>query len=571
MAPTAKGVKKKATVSAPASPGPSSSSGKRKIDHPSPASQSSKQSKTLVQPSDSSAVSTPPLPQDFTGFATTAAPSTGNLDVSMTEGSPTDDPDLQASAPLPITTGSQIITTSTVSAKLKFITPASVPSHVRQLTLTSSDPQYSLTKLNPIVLAKGIDTLCGDTGTITKLEYLNSGSILVTTSSAAQLRTLLKAQVFPAASGSQIPIISSVSYSHQFTYGKVFAPAFKHMALNELLELLTDQNVVAVRKLFMDPAKASVPLFVLTFLGGRPENLLLGYTSYVIDKYIPNPMRCGNCCRWGHQSSKCRSSTVCGKCSEKGHKHTDCSSSVLKCVNCTGPHAVTSTTCSSYLQEVHACTLQAEHGLSFAEARMRARAASAVSTSSSSVPTSQPSRNFSLQATSSSFPSLPQPASSPQPCVSSQLPTVSSLQSPHTYSAVAAPAFDTDPFFSQVSSIIPLSQPPPLVDPLAISDSYDQYGDLPYLTQPSPPRARVQDSPPLSTPRLPSPSPPFCASSFVSLLSTLLPPLVRIVLSSTLTDKIQALVEIGQLLKADSQMSAILSSMGHTPPPTSLQ
>ena len=57
--------------------------------------------------------------------------------------------------------------------------------------------------------------------------------------------------------------------------------------------------MVSVRKLFSDPMKAAVRLYVITFLGPRPTSIKIGYTKYTIDQHIPNPMRCGNCCRWG--------------------------------------------------------------------------------------------------------------------------------------------------------------------------------------------------------------------------------------------------------------------------------
>ena len=141
----------------------------------------------------------------------------------------------------------------------------------------------------------------------------------------------------------------------------------------EILPILEPHGVVGIRKLFSDPIKAKVPLYVLTFIGIRPSSITIGYTRYTIDQHIPNPMRCGNCCRWGHTTSKCRSPLTCGRCAARGHKHTECTAATICCPNCKESHEVNSKSWPHYLLEIEACRLQAAHNIGFPEARRRAR------------------------------------------------------------------------------------------------------------------------------------------------------------------------------------------------------
>ncbi|GBL60828.1 hypothetical protein AVEN_200509-1, partial [Araneus ventricosus] len=48
--------------------------------------------------------------------------------------------------------------------------------------------------------------------------------------------------------------------------------------------------------------------------------------------YIPNPLRCFQCQRFGHSKTSCRGALTCSSCAEVGHESTDCTRAE-KCVN----------------------------------------------------------------------------------------------------------------------------------------------------------------------------------------------------------------------------------------------
>ena len=62
------------------------------------------------------------------------------------------------------------------------------------------------------------------------------------------------------------------------------------------------------------------------------------YQRYRVDPYIPSPLRCFKCQKFGHRRDFCRSSTaVCSVCSEAGHDDRECTNTP-KCLNCAGDH-----------------------------------------------------------------------------------------------------------------------------------------------------------------------------------------------------------------------------------------
>jgi hypothetical protein len=62
--------------------------------------------------------------------------------------------------------------------------------------------------------------------------------------------------------------------------------------------------------------------------------------------------RCFKCQHYGHIQRDCPATfATCGKCAER-HRTSECTSSVLKCVNCSGPHQSGHTTCAEQVKAV---------------------------------------------------------------------------------------------------------------------------------------------------------------------------------------------------------------------------
>ena len=135
-----------------------------------------------------------------------------------------------------------------------------IPSSTRNVYVTSMDERINVAKLNPFKLARAIDNLCG---AVERVEHKKSGSLLITTKTIEQVHLILKAKTFTE---DKIPIRTTIEWTSQLAYGRVYAPEFLESSLNELLVMLKPSNVVGMRKLYQDPNRSHSPLYVLTFL-----------------------------------------------------------------------------------------------------------------------------------------------------------------------------------------------------------------------------------------------------------------------------------------------------------------
>ncbi|GBO20016.1 hypothetical protein AVEN_274502-1 [Araneus ventricosus] len=64
---------------------------------------------------------------------------------------------------------------------------------------------------------------------------------------------------------------------------------------------------------------------ILTFDSAKlPEHIKAGYMRLSVRAYIPNPLRCFQCQRFGHSKTSCRGTLTCARCAEVGHESTDC-------------------------------------------------------------------------------------------------------------------------------------------------------------------------------------------------------------------------------------------------------
>ena len=140
-------------------------------------------------------------------------------------------------------TSTTLTPTAPTSARLDMSSFSPLPPTTRKLYVTSADPDKKLTQMNPCLLQQEVDLLLGPIHTI---EYLRSGSLLLTTKTSNQVSLLLDATHLPT-SKIQIPITSTVAWNQQFTYGKLYAREFSFDSLETTLEYLRPHNVVAVR------------------------------------------------------------------------------------------------------------------------------------------------------------------------------------------------------------------------------------------------------------------------------------------------------------------------------------
>ncbi|KAM7293913.1 nucleolar GTP-binding protein 2 [Ixodes scapularis] len=101
-----------------------------------------------------------------------------------------------------------------------------------------------------------------------------------------------------------------------------------------------------------------------------PQAVKAGYLHCRVRPYVPNPLRCFKCQRFGHGSRSCRGSDTCARCSSKEHLADHCENEP-KCTNCEGKHAAYSRSCSLWKQEKEILTLKVQENIPYHEAKKR--------------------------------------------------------------------------------------------------------------------------------------------------------------------------------------------------------
>ena len=90
-----------------------------------------------------------------------------------------------------------------------------------------------------------------------------------------------------------------------------------------------------------------------------------------VEQYIPNPLQCYKCFKYGHHENNCRQEhKLCRRCSTLSSEHdTDPCTHSFKCANCGGEHFSTSKSCPAWQREKEVVSVKVREGLSFPEAK----------------------------------------------------------------------------------------------------------------------------------------------------------------------------------------------------------
>ena len=100
-----------------------------------------------------------------------------------------------------------------------------------------------------------------------------------------------------------------------------------------------------------------------------PKYIMVGYYRVAVSQFIPNPIRCYKCQKFGHTKFNCTKNEVCNKCGKEDHTGSQQCTNEEKCVNCQGNHASNDKTCPKWKEEKETQRIKAERGISYTEAK----------------------------------------------------------------------------------------------------------------------------------------------------------------------------------------------------------
>ncbi|XP_033741768.1 uncharacterized protein LOC117328351 [Pecten maximus] len=168
-----------------------------------------------------------------------------------------------------------------------------------------------------------------------------------------------------------------VPFVHSSLRGKgvIRCPALRNDTDADILAYFQEESVpvTEVRRITSRKQGSIVNThtFIITFsTPALPQTVTIGYQRYTVTVYIPNPLRCRNCQKYGHHEKRCRRATVCQFCGREGHTdENDCDIAGRRCVNCEGKHAASSRDCPTWGREREILRVKYTRSVSFPEAR----------------------------------------------------------------------------------------------------------------------------------------------------------------------------------------------------------
>jgi hypothetical protein len=138
----------------------------------------------------------------------------------------------------------------------------------------------------------------------------------------------------------------------------------------EILDGLRPKGVTNGKHILSNKSGIKLPTntFVLTLSKpSAPKYVKAAYLKIPVEMFIPNPLRCLNCQKFGHGRNTCNRPAICAKCGQQGHLDVDCKTEP-QCANCSGLHPAFSKECQEWIEKREIMKIKTEHCTSFSEA-----------------------------------------------------------------------------------------------------------------------------------------------------------------------------------------------------------
>ncbi|GBN04960.1 hypothetical protein AVEN_183224-1 [Araneus ventricosus] len=329
-----------------------------------------------------------------------------------------------------------------------------------------------LSMVSPFLVEKAIT---GSVGHV-KSTKIRSGDLLVEVESPKQAKEISRIKAL-----STIPVIVKPHATLNSSKGVISCGELLNESEEKITEELKSQGVIHVRRITIrrDGQLLNTKHPILTFDSNKlPEHIKAGYMRLSVRTYIPNPLRCFKCQRFGHSKTSCRGTLTCARCAEVGHESTDCTRTE-KCVNCKGEHTSFSRNCFAWKQENEIITTKIKKQISYQEARTLVKSQtptpgnSYVSVAKKSISAPSAERNKDIATVSISKPSDSTTRSSPP--ITNSLNSSSPSVAPVSEEALASTDF-TD--FKPVSNRKKLKKNSPIKTNNTISEKISILHDL---------------------------------------------------------------------------------------------
>ena len=220
-------------------------------------------------------------------------------------------------------------------------------------TYLVSGVDVKLSKLNPIKVKQWLDNLVGQC----KISPDKNGNLIVMCGVSSE-NVLLNIKKFE---------------NHKISVTRHMQTEFQKGIIHGVSEDFSDDDLKsylsAADKTIIDAKRLGLSRSVVVTFSGSvlPSHVFYGYLRFSVKLFIPNPIRCFKCQRFGHIAAKCRSSVRCGNCGDN-HDTKECEMESAKCCNCGGDHRASSRECKYFDEAKVIIRVKTEQKISYAAA-----------------------------------------------------------------------------------------------------------------------------------------------------------------------------------------------------------
>ena len=252
------------------------------------------------------------------------------------------------------------------------------PSTPRVLIITSESKKLS--SLSPFQRKEG----CDHFGRVSRCDKLRDGGLEVEFTNDEDAKQALSATefIYSVKDGDsrrqiRIPIAVSAHRTKNTSRGVIYCVDLEDISDEDITDGLSAFGVVSARRIKTRKNGVLVPTHsvILTFDQlDLPREVPIGYIKVKVRQYIPSPMRCFRCLRFGHTQVYCKNRTTCSKCAASGHTGDECTAELTRCVNCgegEAPHSALDPKCPALKRERDIVAIKYTEKVSFREARER--------------------------------------------------------------------------------------------------------------------------------------------------------------------------------------------------------
>ena len=240
------------------------------------------------------------------------------------------------------------------------------PKKPRFLLMACAEEGKTFKTVSAVRLARAIEEAYGKLQAVVRQR---NGTILFEARTDEQI---VKIQNTKQIAGLQVVV--TVHPTLNLSKGVVNHEDFATETEEDLLNFFKTHGVTEVYRIGRKEQGKVIPTSTLILTFDRPslpERIVTAFYNLRVRQYVPNPLRCFKCQRFGHTQQRCMSvNAVCGKCGSSVHDQQPCDKPP-HCVNCEGDHPANDNQCPTFLREREIQKIRVTEKVSFPEAKRR--------------------------------------------------------------------------------------------------------------------------------------------------------------------------------------------------------